>query len=83
MRTTALMQAFIPGLSPPDVKTPICFIAFCAITLKQFPKVRIQYQMWKINLKSNVSFWISAINNFSLAVTNKNSKNVPVSELIN
>jgi hypothetical protein len=26
VRTTALMQAFIPGASPPDVKTPICFI---------------------------------------------------------
>ncbi len=25
-RTTALMQAFIPGESPPDVKTPIFLI---------------------------------------------------------
>ena len=34
VRTTALMQAFMPGLSPPLVNTPMRFMAFSSLLLQ-------------------------------------------------
>ena len=46
VRTTARIQAFIPGASPPEVKTAMCFIFKCKFDTKLIGIQLISDELW-------------------------------------